>query len=950
MFSVLYLTEKESILPILEETVKEYASQLSIPFHTISLDRLPSIGEFIKNKINTTYTLLMNEKTYPHLRNLSRMIEESKNLKQNWDLVNGHFIDDMFDISTGYLFRSQHFHNFKPSPFTTFDQLSRDLTSYIKTISGLIIVQRQGFNVLNFEGTYYHTHHCDKCIESFTKSHVLTLGNMSVEDIKKYHRGVIKKNVQIAIALMIKDEEQKIQETLDYYKNENYFPEFFILDTGSTDRTLEKVNEWKDAHPSVKIVIYEQPFVDFSTSRNYLLDKCYENATTEYIISIDCNDEMKGQDRCIESLNIYYHFPAIFIDQIWKSINTDSICFTNIRIVKNNGKYRWRYRVHEVLMTDVDIPLMIRLPQEAHLYQYREPEYEAIKSARYHRDLKFFLEDVEKYPEDKRLAYYLSQTYFFCGDFENCISSGKRRIALNKKGEYDEECYQTILRICKCKMFLGKELYNIKKWWWYAWDYFIPIGKKDIEPLLQIALMYEEDKEKGGDIDTAIHFYELACQTPKPSFNLPVRHELYAFERYKRLADLYYKKRNFAKVYEIYRKIVDYRDEKTGESSVQAKAVNDMLSLYYPSRYYTDKPLLVIYGGFFYDRFWNGKKFYEKTISLGGSESMVIKLAHLFSKEYRVYVFLHTEDEINYEGVQYLRTERMNDFIEANHIKHLILSRDPSRITSHLRKNVDKVYLWLHDMTEIANLTDEKLYDKIITLSPFHKKWYDETFLSSRTDLSVESKSSLRKKLTIIPNFITSDVSQISHKVVKGWKPQTHRFIYSSCPTRGLIKVVSDFVELQKAYPHAELYIYSDFNNDYVRSKMPGDSVEVKQFIEKMMNTKGIFNVGRLPEEVFLEECKKANFWYYPTNFTETFCITAVQMMLNGIIPIYSNVGALSNVIGDAGIVLDEKNTLTTIVKMFDQEDKRNQLIKKGIEKSKTYIASNVKKEWQKLL
>ena len=125
---------------------------------------------------------------------------------------------------------------------------------------------------------------------------------------------------------------------------------------------------------------------------------------------------------------------------------------------------------------------------------------------------------------------------------------------------------------------------------------------------------------------------------------------------------------------------------------------------------------------------------------------------------------------------------------------------------------------------------------------------------------------------------------------------------------------------------------------------------EVKQFIEKMMNTKGIFNVGRLPEEVFLEECKKANFWYYPTNFTETFCITAVQMMLNGIIPIYSNVGALSNVIGDAGIVLDEKNTLTTIVKMFDQEDKRNQLIKKGIEKSKTYIASNVKKEWQKLL
>jgi hypothetical protein len=934
MFSILYLTQEETIKPIIETTVKTHALIYTIPFFSIPLSSIPSIGEFVKNSVTTRFVVIVKETSYLHLKNLTDL---ANGLDSTVDFLGNHYVDQYLDVDAGYFVRSTALHTFTPNPFTTFTDFSISFTRHLASIPKFHIILRLGFNVLNFEGSYYHTHNCEKCIESFSKSIPFTLGNMSDEDFVKYHAIVEKnrvgKNVQIALALMIKDEESKIKDTLDYYKNSEYFPEFFVLDTGSTDGTIDRVKEWADSHPSTKVVIYEQPFVDFSTSRNYLLDKAYDNACSEYIISVDCNDEMRGQAKCIESLYLHAHYPGVFIDQVWKGESSDPITFTNIRIVKNNRKYRWRYRVHEVMMTDNEVPIMVRLSPDVHLYQFRESEYEQGKSARYHRDLKFFIEDVEKYPFDKRIAYYLSQTYFFCQDYENCIVSGKRRLALNGPNERDEECYQTLLRITKCKLFLKKDMDNVKKWLWRTWEYFAIQNKKDIEPLMQIAQYYETT-----DIDTAIALYRLACDTPKPAFTLPVRNELYTFERYKKLAEQYYKKRDFDNVYASYSKIVKDINPRLPKSDA-IKAVDNMLNLYYPSHHRKDKPVLVIYGGLFYDRSWNGKLFYEKTISLGGSESMVIKLAHLLKKEYHVYVFVNTHEEVSYDDVQYLKYERYNDFVLVNRVKHLIVSRDASKMIPEYRSRVEKAHLWLHDLVEISKLPEE-LYDTIVTLTPYHKKFYEQ--YTAEQELSASSKSSIRSKLRIIPNSVSMQEDLSYKSISKAKNMSGHRFIYSSCPTRGLEKVLKDFTELKAVYSDAELYIYCDFDNDYVKSRMDLPAIQ-----NTIRSTKDVYNVGRLPENMFLEECKKANFWYYPTEFKETFCITAVQMMMNGVIPIYTNVGALSHVIDNAGIVFDPvKDTLASVIRSIDPLDKRVQVMKRGIERARRYVDTNVKKDW----
>ena len=908
---------------ILDNTVKKHASVYKVPFFKV--DTFENLGQFVKENVKTNYVMLAKKNTYIHVSNILRVINDIKDLVIAGGHPNQYENKQFLDFDAGYLCKSEFLHNFSIKPENREKLFDLNMLEYLSSIPGTTPINViGGFNKLNFEGSYQNVHTCEKCEQSFKTLDVFTFGNMNESEMTRYH-SVLEKirvgdNVQVALAFMIKDEELKVQETLDVYKNHKYFPEIYILDTGSTDKTLEKVKEWGERHPETKIFVYEEPFVDFSYNRNFILDKAYEQSKCEYIISIDCNDELKEQDTFIKGLAKFYHFPCIFLTQIWKTHNGDPIEFANIRVVKNNKAYRWKYRVHEVLINE-QVPnnkFIIQLPRETHLYQFREEQYEKEKSARYKRDLKYFLEDYEKDPKDKRIVYYTAQTYFFNQDYENCIKYSKERIALNKEGEKDEEVYQSIFRIAKCKMILNKPAYNIRKWLWFAWEYM-----KDVEPLLYIAQYYDDT-----DVKTAHHLYRLACDYPLPNFSLPVRRELYNFERYRKLAESYYKLKMFKETYETYQKILTENCRPD-----QKETVKNMIEMFYPYYHAPNKPLLVIYGGFFYDRYWNGKMFYENKISLGGSESMVIKLAHLLAKEYNVYVFLNTEQDVVYNDVKYVKVEKYQQFLDINKVKHLILSRDSSKTHS----NAEQTHLWLHDLVNIGNLTSPKDYKNIITLSKFHRDYFEKHL--DNIVLNPKERKEYASKLRIIPN-ICDIVENVSRK-----KNQSYRFIYSSCPTRGLLKVLEDFELVKQKYEDAELYIYSDFNNDYVKSRM-----NVNAVLMKLASMKGVYNVGRMPEKLFIEECKKCNFWYYPTDFLETFCITAVQMMHCGVIPLYRPVGALPNVIMQAGVKVEAEQPILSVLEKIQEPKQRNRLMEVGFDTAKKYIDKNVKKMWLSLL
>src|SRR3546814_6686783 len=75
---------------------------------------------------------------------------------------------------------------------------------------------------------------------------------------------------------MVKDEEQVIAPTLQPFV-EAGIDSYLIFDTGFTDKTIEATQNYFAEHNVTNGHIFQEPFIDFATSRNRALDLAEEH-------------------------------------------------------------------------------------------------------------------------------------------------------------------------------------------------------------------------------------------------------------------------------------------------------------------------------------------------------------------------------------------------------------------------------------------------------------------------------------------------------------------------------------------------------------------------------------------------------------------------------------------------------------------------------------------------
>ena len=327
---------------------------------------------------------------------------------------------------------------------------------------------------------------------------------------------------------------------------------------------------------------------------------------------------------------------------------------------------------------------------------------------------------------------------------------------------------------------------------------------------------------------------------------------------------------------------------------------------------------------------------------LYGSELALHKLAEQFVKHGNsVHVFgpcLHKEVDIN--GVSYRNSNKLESFGKENSIDVMILSRYMVYFLDFKIRS-KKTYIWLHDayimpwwngnvLPQWGKYLIENLMPSInglIVLCDWHKQ-----DVLNRYEIDPN-------KVFIIGNAINDDIknvkniNNISNDIVK----QKNRFIWTSAPERGLDKLVKYFHEIKKYITDAELYIY--------RGK-EGFSTELLNEIE---NCQYIHYKGKMDNNELIKEFYKSDVWFYPTEFHETYCISALEAQLTGCLCITSNIGALSTTVGPRGIIVSNdkpEEVVRTVVNILGDTDKKNEYIKKGQEWANSQTWENRVLEW----
>lgn len=146
----------------------------------------------------------------------------------------------------------------------------------------------------------------------------------------------------ISLCMIVKNEEKHIARCLESVAE--LVEEIIIVDTGSTDRTVEIVSDYTTN-------VYSYPWKDdFADARNYSFSK----ASMDYCMWMDADDilEETEKDKFIQLKNSL----SKDIDIVMMKYNTSfdeagkpSFSYFRERWIRNDAKYRWTGAVHEVI-------------------------------------------------------------------------------------------------------------------------------------------------------------------------------------------------------------------------------------------------------------------------------------------------------------------------------------------------------------------------------------------------------------------------------------------------------------------------------------------------------------------------------------------------------------------------------------------------------------------------
>lgn len=218
--------------------------------------------------------------------------------------------------------------------------------------------------------------------------------------------------------------------------------EIIMVDTGSTDRTIEIAKQF---HAEVYSYLWQD---DFSAAKNFALDK----AKGDWIIFLDADEyftpETIGNVRDVIAKHASecdgYLVKMINID-VDDEENKPLDSFFATRIFKNVKELRFWGKVHEELRFSNGRRKALYQVDETEIVLYHTGYSQKRKRLKCQRNLKLLLEELKENPQNVNLYRYLADVYYGLEDYENAVKYAKFDIETGKKElSYASRSYRII--------------------------------------------------------------------------------------------------------------------------------------------------------------------------------------------------------------------------------------------------------------------------------------------------------------------------------------------------------------------------------------------------------------------------------------------------------------------------------------------------------------------------
>ncbi len=131
------------------------------------------------------------------------------------------------------------------------------------------------------------------------------------------------------------------------------------------------------------------------------------------------------------------------------------------------------------------------------------------------------------------------------------------------------------------------------------------------------------------------------------------------------------------------------------------------------------------------------------------------------------------------------------------------------------------------------------------------------------------------------------------------------RLIYSSVPYRGLQLMPEILESLVQRHPDLELHSFAGFSvyDDRVHEN---DKRNYQLLLQKLSRFPQFHDHGNTTQAALAREMMKSSILAYPNTFAETSCITALEAQAAGCAIVSSALGAMTETVGEAGILIGD--------------------------------------------